>query len=342
MRPWPVVGVAGARGVVGGVFLSILTDAGLPAGSLRAFGSEAGTVSYGDGSVPVAVLDEAAAAELEVLFLATDGPASREIVAGPGRSVPLIIDNSSAFRLDPAVPLIVPEANGSALASYDGNLVANPNCTTAAAVVALAPIRDAAGLASVDLASYQAVSGAGRAGVDAYEAERAAGGSEKAAGSPFHARIADSVVPQIDVLDETGWSGEERKITAELRKILGMPDLDVAATTVRVPVHTGHSVALHFRTERDTTVEELEVALRGAAGLEYRPADGSSRHPMPLDVAGRDPVLVGRLRAIPGRARGFALFLSSDNLRKGAALNAIQVAACADSERFGRLVPPPR
>jgi aspartate-semialdehyde dehydrogenase len=342
VNDWPTVGVAGARGVVGGVFLSILADAGLPAGSLRAFGSATGSVAYGDGELPVDVLHEAAAAELDVLFLATDGPASREIVAGPGRNVPLIVDNSSAFRLDPSVPLVVPEANGRVLDAHHGNVVANPNCTTAAAVVALAPIRDAAGLASVDLASYQAVSGAGRAGLDAYQAERAAGGTAQAGGSPFHGRIADSVVPQIDVLDETGWSGEERKIIAELRKILGTPDLDVAATTVRVPVHTGHSVALHFTTQRDTSVAELERALRAAPGLEYRPADGSERHPMPLDVEGRDPVLVGRLRAIPGRPRGFALFLSSDNLRKGAALNAIQVAACADPERFGRLVPPPR
>jgi aspartate-semialdehyde dehydrogenase len=342
MNDWPTVGVAGARGVVGGVFLSILTDAGLPAGSLRAFGSEAGSVAYGDGEVPVRVLDDGAAAELDVLFLATDAATSREIVAGPGRGVPLLVDNSSAFRQDPSVPLVVPEANGSVLDAYDGNLVANPNCTTAAAVVALAPIRDVAGLASVDLASYQAVSGAGRAGLDAYEAERAAGGTDQADASPFHARIADSVVPQIDVLDESGWSGEERKIIAEMRKILGLPQLDVAATTVRVSVHTGHSAALHFTTERDTSVAELEDAMRAAPGLEYRPADGSERHPMPLDVQGRDPVLVGRLRAIPGRPRGFALFLSSDNLRKGAALNAIQVAACADVGRFGRLVPAPR
>jgi len=342
MNDWPTVGVAGARGVVGGVFLSILADAGLPAGSLRAFGSEAGSVAYGGGELPVRVLDEGAAAQLDVLFLATDAATSREIVAGPGRSVPLIVDNSSAFRQDPSVPLVVPEANGSVLDAYAGNLVANPNCTTAAAVVALAPIRDVAGLASVDLASYQAVSGAGRAGLDAYEAERAAGGTDQANASPFHARIADSVVPQIDVLDESGWSGEERKIIAEMRKILGLPQLDVAATTVRVAVHTGHSAALHFTTERETSVAELEDAVRAAPGVEYRPADGSERHPMPLDVQGRDPVLVGRLRAIPGRPRGFALFLSSDNLRKGAALNAIQVAACADAARFGRLVPAPR
>ena len=240
------------------------------------------------------------------------------------------------------MPLVVPEANAHAARNRSGNLIANPNCTTAAVVVALAPIRDLAGLESVDLASYQAVSGAGRRGLDAFEAERGTDHRDRADGSPFHGRIADSVVPQIDVLDDAGWTGEEKKIHAEIRKILEMPELDVAATTVRVAVHTGHSAALHVRTVRDTTVEELEAALRSAPGLEYRPADGSERHPMPLDVVGRDPVLVGRLRAIPGRQRGFALWVSSDNLRKGAALNAIQCAAAADPERFGRLLPPPR
>ncbi|MGH2445922.1 MAG: aspartate-semialdehyde dehydrogenase [Candidatus Limnocylindria bacterium] len=344
MNAWPTVGVAGARGVVGGVFCSILADAGLPADCLRAFGHEEGnTVEYRGASAPVHVLTDANASELDVLFLAVDGAQSREIMAGPGASVPLVVDNSSAFRLADGVPLVVPEANAHAARDRNGgNLIANPNCTTAAAVVALAPIRDLAGLASVDLASYQAVSGAGRKGLDAFEAERGTDHRDSADGSPFHGRIADSVVPQIDVLDETGWTGEEKKIHAELRKILEMPDLDVAATTVRVPVHTGHSVALHIRTERETTIEALEAALRAAPGLEYRPADGSERHPMPLDVEGRDPVLVGRLRAIPGRERGFALWVSSDNLRKGAALNAIQSAAAADPDRFGRLLPTPR
>jgi aspartate-semialdehyde dehydrogenase len=344
MNGWPTVGVAGARGVVGGVFCDILADAGLPAECLRAFGhTDGNSLAYRGTQVPVRILDDATAGELDVLFVAVDAAQSREIMAGPGSSVPLVVDNSSAFRLTDGVPLVVPEANAHAARDLDGgNLIANPNCTTAAAVVALAPIRDLAGLASVDLASYQAVSGAGRKGVDAFEAERGTDHRDQAAESPFHGRIADSVVPQIDVLDETGWTGEEKKIHAELRKILEMPDLDVAATTVRVAVHTGHSVALHVRTERDTTVEAIEAALKAAPGLEYRPADGSERHPMPLDVEGRDPVLVGRLRAIPGRERGFALWVSSDNLRKGAALNAIQCAAVADPDRFGRLVPPPR
>ncbi len=342
MSDWPTVGVAGARGVVGGVFLSILAQAGLPPDHLRVFGTEAGRAAYADGELPVQILDDEAAAGLEVLFLATDGAVSREIAAGPGRRVPLIVDNSSAFRLDPAVPLVVPEANGGVLRHRAGNLVANPNCTTAAAVMALAPIRDAAGLTSVDLASYQAVSGAGRAGLDAFLAERGSEHRMAAEGSPFHGRIADSVVPQIDVLADDGWTGEERKVHAELRKILDLPDLDVAATTVRVPVHTGHSLALHFRTRDPVTVAALERALRAAPGLEYRPADGSERHPMPLDVEGRDPVIVGRLRAIPGRERGFACFVVSDNLRKGAALNAIQVAAAADPARFGCLLPAPR
>ena len=344
MNGWPIVGVAGARGVVGSVFCEILADAGLPAECLRPFGHEAGnTVTYRGAEVPVQILDDAAAKELDVLFLAVDAAQSREIMAGPGSSVPLVVDNSSAFRLADGVPLVVPEANAhAAIDRNGGNLIANPNCTTAAAVVALAPICDLAGLESVDLASYQAVSGAGRKGLDAFEAERGTEHRDQAAESPFHGRIADSVVPQIDVLDETGWTGEEKKIHAEVRKILEMPSLDVAATTVRVAVHTGHSVALHLRTERDTTVEAIEAALKAAPGLEYRPADGSQRHPMPLDVEGRDPVLVGRLRAIPGRERGFALWVSSDNLRKGAALNAIQCAAVADPDRFGRLLPPPR
>jgi aspartate-semialdehyde dehydrogenase len=343
MTGWPIVGVAGARGVVGGVFCSILADAGLPAECLRLFGSGEGkTLDYQGQAVDVHVLNDDRARELDVLFLAVDGEQSREIMAGPGRLVPLVVDNSSAFRLADDVPLVVPEANAHAGRERTGNLIANPNCTTAAAVVALAPIRDAAGLASVDLASYQAVSGAGRKGLDAFEAERGTDHRDRADASPFHGRIADSVVPQIDVLDDDGWTGEERKVMAELRKILELPDLDVAATTVRVPVHTGHSVSIHLETERDTTLAELEAALRDAPGVEYRPADGSQRHPMPLDVAGRDPVMVGRLRQISGRPRGFALFLSSDNLRKGAALNAIQVAAAADPDRLGRLLPPVR
>jgi aspartate-semialdehyde dehydrogenase len=343
MSSWPTVGVAGARGVVGGVFCDILADAGLPPECLRPYGHEEGNaIVYRGASVPVHVLTDDRAHELDVLFLAVDAVQSREIMAGPGRLAPLVVDNSSAFRLADDVPLVVPEANAHAGKSRSGNLIANPNCTTAAAVVVLAPIRDAAGLASVDLASYQAVSGAGRKGLDAFDAERGTEHRDAAAESPFHGRIADSVVPQIDVLADDGWTGEERKIHAELRKILDMPELDVAATTVRVPVHTGHSVAVHFRTERDSTVEELEAVLRAAPGLEYRPADGSERHPMPLDVEGRDPVIVGRLRAIPGRERGFALWLSSDNLRKGAALNAIQCAAAVDPERYGRLLPPPR
>ena len=339
---WPTVGVIGARGVVGGVFLSILHDAGLPAACLRAFGHEDGnTVGYGSELIDVRILTDDGAAELDVLFVAVGADESRALMDGPGRLIPLVVDNSSAFRLADGVPLVVPEANAHAARDRRGNLIANPNCTTAAAVVALAPIRDAAGLSSVDLASYQAVSGAGRAGIDAWRAERGSDGQDQAGGSPFHGRIADSVVPQIDVLDESGWTGEERKIHAEIRKILEMPDLDVAATAVRVPVQTGHSVALHFRTERDTSVDELERVLRAAPGIEYRAADGSDRHPMPLDVEGRDPVLVGRLRQIDGRERGFALWLSSDNLRKGAALNAIQVAAAADPQLFGRLVPAP-
>lgn len=339
MNDWPLVGVVGARGVVGGVFLELFRSAGLPAERLRCFGQEPGTVAYDGMDVRVEIASAEALAGLDVLFLATDAAVSRELIPGPAAAVPLIVDNSSAFRLDPSTPLVVPEANAADVADRP-RVVANPNCTTAAAAVALAPIRDAFGLERVDLASYQAVSGAGRAGLDAFEAERAAGGTDRADGSPFAGRIVDSVVPQIDVLDDAGWTGEENKIRGELRKILGLPDLDIAVTAVRVPVHTGHSVALHFTTRESATVGDVEQALSAAPGVEYRAPDGSQGHPMPLDVAGRDPVIVGRLRDVPERERGFALFLTSDNLRKGAALNAVQIAATVDPERFGRLVPP--
>ena len=233
----------------------------------------------------------------------------------------------------------MPEANGARpRRPARGNLVANPNCTTAAAVVALAPIRDLAGLESVDLASYQAVSGAGRAGLDAYVAERAAGGAEPRPSSPFHGRIADSVVPQIDVLDDDGWTGEERKITAELRKILELPEPGRGRHhRPRAGPHRPlcGSPPPH-RARRDASTE-LEAALREAPGLEYRPADGSSatrcRSTWPAAIRCSS----GGCARFPDGERGFALFLSSDNLRKGAALNAIQVAACADPERFGRL-----
>ena len=282
--------------------------------------------------------------ELDVLFLAVDAVQSREIMAGPGRLVPLVVDNSSAFRLADDVPLVVPEGNAHAARDRSGNLIANPNCTTAAAIVALAPIRDARGARigrplPLPGGERRRSQGARRAGRPSAARDH----RDRAEASPFHGRIADCVVPQIDVLGDDGWTGEERKIHAELRKILEMPELDVAASAIRVPVRTGHSVALHVRTER---ADDRRGASRPPSaplpGLEYRPADGSERHPMPLDVEGRDPVLVGRLRAVPGRERGFALWLSSDNLRKGAALNAIQCAAAADPERYGMLLPPPR
>ncbi len=269
---------------------------------------------------------------LDVLFLATDGDISRALVEGPARDVPLVVDNSSAFRLDPAVPLVVPEANAAALDGYTGRLVANPNCTTAAAVVALAPIRDLAGLEAVDVASYQAVSGAGRAGVDAFVAERASDGRQAAPDTPFHGRIADSVVPQIDRLFDDGWSGEERKVSAELRKILDLPDLDVAATTVRVPVHTGHSVALHVRTQRPTTVDAIEAALRArpGRGVPRRGRIGAPSHaarrggprPGPRRPAAGDPRPGARVRPVrgqrqPAQGRGAQRHPGGGHLRPG-------------------------
>ena len=309
---WPTVGVAGARGVVGGVFLSILADAGLPAGSLRAFGSEAGDgrLRRRIGAGPAARRGRGSASWTSCSWPPT-APPRAQIVEGPGRAVPLIVDNSSAYRLDPEVPLVVPEANGHALGRRAGNLVANPNCTTAAAVVALAPIRDLAGLESVDLASYQAVSGAGRAGLDAYEAERAAGGIAQ------RGRLA---VPRPDRRQRGAADRRARRRGLDVaRSARSWPSCarswSCRTWTCPPPRCACRSTpATRSRCtsarSREVPLQDVMEALAAAPGLEYRHATGSDRHPMPLDVVGRDPVLVGRLRAIPGRQRGLALFLS--------------------------------
>ena len=286
-----------------------------------------------------------AAAELDVLFLATDGATSRAIVEGPGRAVPLVVDNSSAFRLDPHVPLVVPEANGHAL----GRLRAATWSPTRTA----RPPRPwsrwprsatCAGLESVDLASYQAVSGAGRAGVDAYRG--GARGRRHARRRPTRRSTAGSPTAwcrRSTCSTTRAGAARSARSCAELRKILELPDLDVAATAVRVPVHTGHSVALHVRTEPRSPLQDVD----GGAGAPRRAS--STGPPTAASVTRCRSTSSAATRCWSagcepsrGASGDFALFLSSDNLRKGAALNAIQIAACADPDRFGRLAPPPR
>ena len=329
------VGVFGATGQVGQVLRSILIEREFPVDEMRFFGSarSAGTVLDWRGTA--LVVEDAAEADLSGLDIAlcsTGAAASRELAPRIAASGATVIDNTSAWRMDPDVPLVVAEVNPAALSSIPKGIVANPNCTTMAAMPVLKPLHDAAGLRRLVVASYQAVSGAGRAGVSeladqlAKTVDRAAeltfDGAAVDFPEPvkFAAPIAHNVVPLAGGLVDDGSleTDEEQKYRNESRKILGIPDLPVTCTCVRVPVFTGHSAAIVAEFSRELGPEEATAALAHAPGVAL------AELPTPLLAAGRDPSYVGRIRHADGG--GLALFVVSDNLRKGAALNAVQIA----------------
>lgn len=287
---------------------------------------------------PIEVEDVATAdpAGIDIALFSIGQAASREYAPRFAAAGAVVIDNSSAFRMDPEVPLVVPEVNPDEAKRRPKGIIANPNCTTMIAVVPLATIRDMFGLRRVVAATYQAASGAGRDGVAELAHQLASPGLAQLTFDPaavrfdrvakFPAPLAANVLPIAGELvdDETT---EERKLRDESRKILGLPDLPVQATCVRVPVFTGHSVALTVECERDPDPEALARALAAAPGCRLDPM------PTPLAATGIDPVLVGRLRRDRSSERGLALFVAGDNLRKGAALNAVQLAALVATER---------
>jgi len=262
---------------------------------------------------------------------------SRAVIPEAAGAGTVCVDNSSAFRMDPAVPLVIPEVNPEALVGSPGpRIVANPNCTAITMVMAVAPLHRAVGLRSLVVSSYQSVSGAGMRGVLelADQVEKLHGTEEHLirpdhhalpAGEVFGRTIAFNVLPLQGAM-EGDWTGEERKLMAEPRKILGLPDLEVHATVVRVPVVTGHSVSVYATFERPITPGEARDVLARAPGIRVVDDPVAGRYPTPLDAAGTDDVLVGRIRQAEGRDNALLLFACGDNLRKGAALNAVQIA----------------
>jgi len=316
---------------------SILEEREFPAESMRYFAStrSAGrTLSWAGG--PVAVEDALGAdfAGIDLALFSCGGKASLELAPRVAAAGAIVIDNSSAWRMDPDVPLVVPEVNPEALGSIPKGIVANPNCTTMVAMPVLKPLHEVAGLRRVVVSSYQAVSGAGLAGTAELDeqvrkvADGAAGlaqdgnAVELPAPVKFAAPIAFNVIPLAGriVDDGSGETDEEQKWRNESRKILGLPDLLVSCTCVRVPVFTGHSLALNVEFERPISPDEARSALDAAPGVEL------SELPTPLAATGRDPSLVGRIRQDPTVPNGLSLFVVGDNLRKGAALNAVQIA----------------
>jgi aspartate-semialdehyde dehydrogenase len=333
------VGVVGATGQVGGVVLQILAERDFPVSELRLFASarSAGrTLTWGGREIAV---EDAATADptgLDIAIFSAGGATSKAQAPRFAAAGVTVIDNSSAWRRDPDVPLIVSEVNPHALAEIRKGIIANPNCTTMAAMPVLQPLHAEAGLVRLVVSTYQAVSGSGLAGVEELDgqvkavvdkaAELTHDGSAVQFPEPvkYVAPIAFNVLPMAgSVVDDGSFeTDEEQKLRHESRKILGIPDLRVSGTCVRVPVFSGHSLSINAEFERPLSVERATELLSAAPGVEL------SDVPTPLQAAGRDPSYVGRLRQDEGAdgGRGLALFVSNDNLRKGAALNTVQIA----------------
>jgi aspartate-semialdehyde dehydrogenase len=324
--------LVGATGTVGRTVLDVLDDLDVPVRALRAFASprSAGTtVAFRADDVRVEALRDGAFRDCDVAIFCAGAAVAREWAPRAWSEGCAVVDDSPAFRLDPEVPLVVPEVNPDALAGFRARgIVANPSTNVTALAVALAPLRAAAGLRRVVVSTYQSVSGIGQGGVE--ELEREARDllnlREPAPAARFPHRIAFNVIPQVGAFREGGRTEEEEKLVHETRKVLGDPLLRVAATAVRVPVFFGHSAALNVATEGKLGADAARELLRKAPGVKVVDDPAQRIYPMPMLVANEDAVLVGRLRDDPSQENGLDLFLSIENTRKGAATNAIQIA----------------
>ena len=317
------VAVVGATGLVGGVMLKVLEERGfpvrelLPVASARSVGA---TVHFRGKQVPVIDMEDAVAARPDIALFSAGGGTSLEWAPRFAEAGCTVIDNSSAWRMDPNVPLVVPEINADALAGHQ-RIIANPNCSTIQLVMALAPLHRAYGVQRVVVSTYQAVSGTGMKAVQQLEDERQGVQGDKAYPHP----IDRNVIPACDAFSEEGYTKEELKLANETRKILD-PVIRVTATAVRVPVTGGHSEAVNVEFDKEYDLAEVRNLIAEAPGVELMDDPSSNSYPMPILAHDRDAVLVGRLRRDLTQERTLNLWIVSDNLRKGAATNAVQIA----------------
>ena len=323
------VAIAGATGVVGGTVRAILEERAFPVAELRLLASarSAGRrLQFQGAELEVRELGPGSFDGVDLAFFAAGGSVSEKYAPQAVAAGATVIDKSSMFRMDPTVPLVVPEVNADHLAANTG-IIATPNCSTIQMVVALKPIYDAAGIQRVVVSTYQAVSGSGQGGIAALDAQA----RQWAAGEPvepafYPHQIAFNVLPHIDSFLPSGATKEEQKMVDETTKIFADPELRVTATCVRVPVFGAHSEAINVQTRRKLTAGEARELLAGAPGIVVVDDPAELAYPLPLDAEGRDPVYVGRIREDATIANGLDLWVVSDNLRKGAALNAVQIA----------------
>lgn len=322
------IGIVGATGAVGAVALGILAERGHPAENIVAMASSrsAGkTIEYPGGGLKVQETRPELFGAVDVVFISASGEVSAAMAPEAVERGALVIDDSSHFRMEPEVPLVVPEVNGQDVEWHKG-IISIPNCSATPLVMALKPLMPLAKLERMRVATYQSVSGAGSmAQQEMWDQARTLqeGGSAKADKHPH--QIAFNVIPHIDEFLESGYTKEERKTEDETRKILHRPDLAISSTCVRVPVAVGHSAAVHLEFDRAVQPEEARQALEAFSGVKVVDEPGRNRYPMPISAAGEDDVLVGRLRPDTAHPNGLVMWVSSDNLRKGAALNSIQI-----------------
>jgi aspartate-semialdehyde dehydrogenase len=326
------VGVLGATGAVGSTILGVLAERGFPAAEVIPFASERSAgkaIEWNGGQAEVRALSDETIQGLDLVLSSAGGAVSAEWAPRLVDAGAVVVDNTSYWRMHEDVPLVVAGVNPDAAAAHKG-IVANPNCTTMVAMMALAPIHRAVGIERLVVSSYQAVSGTGQKAVEELreQTRRVLDGDESPPASVYPHRIAFNVLPQVETFkDGDDYTTEERKVMAETRKILGLgEEVGISATCARVPVFTGHSESVNVQTGEDLTPEDCRALLAEAPGVIVVDEPGAGRYPMAVDATGRDEVLVGRIRRDPGHERCLNLWVAGDNLRKGAATNAVQVA----------------
>ncbi|HEU6441067.1 MAG TPA: aspartate-semialdehyde dehydrogenase [Microvirga sp.] len=323
------IAVVGATGNVGREMLSILAERAFPADEVVALASRRsqGTeVSYGDKTLKTKALDTYDFSDVDLCLMSAGGEVSKEWSPKIAAQGAVVIDNSSAWRYDPEVPLVVPEVNAEALRDIKKGIVANPNCSTAQLVVALKPLHDRATIRRVVVATYQSVSGAGKDGMDELDRQtKALYSLQDVQEKKFPKRIAFNLIPHIDVFMEDGYTKEEWKMTAETKKILD-PKIKLTATCVRVPVFISHSEAVNVEFEKPITADEAREILRAAPGIMVVDKREPGGYITPHEAAGEDATYISRIREDITVENGLAFWCVSDNLRKGAALNAVQIA----------------
>ena len=325
------VAVVGATGAVGETMLSILAERKFPAAEVIALASErsAGSdVKYGDDDIEVQDLATFDPAGIDIALFSAGGDISKQYAPKFAAAGAVVIDNSSAFRQDEDVPLVVAEVNPEAITRRPRGIISNPNCSTMQMVVALKPLHDAAGITRINVATYQSVSGAGRSALD--ELGRQTAGLlnfHSAEPERFPVQIAFNLIPQIDAFLDNGYTREEMKLVWETRKILGDDSIQVNPTAVRVPVFYGHAEAVNVETTKKLTADEVRGLLAQAPGIEVVDERVPGGYPTPVTHAsGTDPVYVGRIREDESHPSAINLWIVADNIRKGAALNAVQIA----------------